>query len=208
MRRFGGLDVLVNNAGATGATGPLETIPAEDWDWTINVGLRSVFLGIKHAVPVLKRRGAGSIVSTASMASVRGVPGLHGYCAAKAAVLNLTRSAALELGAHRIRVNCVCPGDILTPMRAAPVTPEEMERSLDAMQPIPRAGQPTDVAAAILFLASDESEWVTGTALPVDGGALSGVWSYAGTSHLAHVRQAGFLGPSFLRNAPPERQRG
>ena len=197
--RFGRLDIQFNNAGATGVHGPIEATPVDQWDLTQKIGLRSVFLGIKHAVPHMKALGGGSIISTASMAGERGVPGLHAYCAAKAGVVNLTRSAAIELGEFNIRVNCVCPGDILTPMRASGLSPEDMERQLDGLQPIGRAGQAADVASAALYLASDDAAWVTGTALAVDGGALTGVWSYAGSSHLAHVRTPGFLGPSFLR---------
>jgi NAD(P)-dependent dehydrogenase (short-subunit alcohol dehydrogenase family) len=203
VERFGGLNIVFNNAGATGAIGPIETTPVEDWDWTQNVGLRSVFLGIKHAVAPMRRGGGGSIISTASMAGERGVPGLHAYCAAKAGVINLTRSTAIELAEYGIRVNCICPGDILTPMRASGLSQPEMERQLSGLQPIGRAGQARDVAGAAVYLASDDAEWVTGVALNVDGGALTGVWAYGKSSHHDHVRKQGFLGPSFLRSKPP-----
>ena len=203
VERFGRLDIQFNNAGATGVHGPIELTPVEQWDLTQDIGLRSVFLGIKHAVPHMRELGGGSIISTASMAGERGLPNLHAYCAAKAGVINLTRSAAIELGEANIRVNCICPGDILTPMRASGLGPEEMERQLDALQPIGRAGQAADVANAALYFASDDSAWVTGTALNVDGGALAGLWSYTGSSKLrSHVSTPGFLGPSFLRGKP------
>jgi NAD(P)-dependent dehydrogenase (short-subunit alcohol dehydrogenase family) len=201
--QFGGLDILYNNACFTGAIGPLETIPVEDWDKSLAIGLRSVFLGIRTAVPLMRARGGGSIISTASMAARRGVRGLPAYCAGKAGVVSLTQSAAIELAEEGIRVNCVCPGDILTPMRASPISPAEMEAQLARLQPIQRAGMPEDVAQAVLFLASDAAGFITGIALDVDGGALAGLWNYGGPSQHAHVRNQGFLGPSFLRTSGP-----
>ena len=201
-RDFGGLDILFNNACFSGAIGPLETTPVEDWDRSLAIGLRSVFLGIKHAAATMRAGGGGSIVSTASLAARRGIRGLPAYSAAKAGVVSLTQSAAIELAEDGIRVNCVCPGDILTPMRASPLGPAELEAQLATLQPIQRAGRPEDVAAAVLYLASDQAGFVTGTALDVDGGALAGLWSYGGPSQHSHVRNKGFLGPSFLRPKP------
>lgn len=203
VERFGGIDILFNNAGISGAIGPIEDTPTDLWDRTVNIVLRSAFLGMKHAVPHLRRRGGGSIIQTSSMAGLAGFPGLHAYCSAKAGLLNLTRSAAVELGADRIRVNCICPGDILTPMRSSGLSPEDMERELASHQPIARAGRAEDIARAALYFASDDSEWVTGTILPVDGGATSGVWTYGQNKDLSHVRKTGFLGPSFLRGKTP-----
>jgi NAD(P)-dependent dehydrogenase (short-subunit alcohol dehydrogenase family) len=201
--RFGGVDILFNNAGSGGAVGPIEDTPLADWDRTQNVLLRSAFIGMKHAVPHLKRRGGGSIISTSSVAGLAGFPGLHAYCAAKAGVINLTRSAAIELGEHRIRVNCICPGDILTPMRSSGLGPEEMARELATHQPIARAGEADDIAGAVLYFASDDAQWVTGTVLTVDGGQTCGVWTYGQNKDLAHVRTTRYLGPSFLRGKPP-----
>jgi NAD(P)-dependent dehydrogenase (short-subunit alcohol dehydrogenase family) len=116
VEEFGGLDVIYNNAGLGGALGPLEQIAVENWDRSLAVLLRGVFLGMKYAIPEMRKRGGGSIISTASIAGLRGYPGLHPYCAAKAAVINLTRSAAVEFGQDRIRVNCICPGGINTPI--------------------------------------------------------------------------------------------
>jgi NAD(P)-dependent dehydrogenase (short-subunit alcohol dehydrogenase family) len=203
VEQFGGIDILFNNAGSGGAVGPIEETSVADWDRTQAILLRSAFIGIKHAVPHMKRRGSGSIISTSSIAGVAGFPGLHAYCAAKAGLINLTRSAAIELGPHRIRVNCVCPGDIVTPMRAAGLGPEELARELANHQPIGRAGQADDIAGAVVYFASDDAEWVTGTALNVDGGATTGVWKYGQNTDLAHVRETKFLGPSFLRGNPP-----
>ena len=116
IKEFGRLDIIYNNAGIGGAVGSLEQISVEDWDKSQAVLLRGVFLGMKHAAPELRKAGGGSIISTASIAGIRGAAGLHAYCAAKAAVVNLTRSAALEFAKDKIRVNCICPGIINTPI--------------------------------------------------------------------------------------------
>ncbi len=115
-KTFGRLDIIFNNAGIGGAVGPLEGISVEDWDRTQAVCLRGVFLGIKHAVGPMRAAGGGSIISTASIAGIEGYPNLHAYSAAKAGVVNLTRSAALEFACDRIRVNCIAPGGISTPI--------------------------------------------------------------------------------------------
>ncbi|HZO80413.1 MAG TPA: SDR family oxidoreductase [Candidatus Binataceae bacterium] len=193
VKEFGRLDITFNNAGIGGATGRLEDIKGEDWDKTFAVLTRAVFFGIKHSIPPMRRGGGGSIISTSSLAGLRGVAGIHAYSAAKAAVVNLTESAAIELGRDRIRVNCICPGGILTPLvyRGMPGGEEAAARNLARMQPIPRPGRPEDIAAMALFLASDESEWITGTAMAVDGGLNTG-----------NVRinfGSGFSGPSFER---------
>jgi NAD(P)-dependent dehydrogenase (short-subunit alcohol dehydrogenase family) len=179
--------------------GPIENTPVEDWDRTQNIVLRSVFLGMKHATPHLKARGKGAIVSTASMAGLRGVPGVHAYCAAKAGVINLTRSAAVELARFNVTVNCICPGDILTPLRSSNLGPEEMERDLASHQPIARAGKAEDIAGAALYFASDDAAWVTGTALEVDGGATVGIWKYGLNEDLKNLQNAKFLEASYVR---------
>jgi NAD(P)-dependent dehydrogenase (short-subunit alcohol dehydrogenase family) len=202
VKEFGGLDVIYNNAGLGGAVGPLEQISVENWDRSLGVLLRGVFLGIKHSIPEMRKRGGGSIVSTASVAGIRGFPGLHAYCAAKAGVVNLTRSAALELGKDRIRVNCICPGGINTPIlhRNIPGMAEALEQQLAQGQPIPRAGHPEDIANMVLFLASDEAEWITGQAMVVDGGLTSGSGfrALAGQDQQqAILPPSGYMGPSF-----------
>src|SRR5262252_2231454 len=116
VKEFGRLDVVYNNAGLGGAVGPLENTTAENWDRSFGILPRAVFLGIKHAVPEMRKAGGGSIISTASIAGLRGAPWLHAYCAAKAGVISLTRSASIELAKDKIRVNCICPGLIATPL--------------------------------------------------------------------------------------------
>jgi NAD(P)-dependent dehydrogenase (short-subunit alcohol dehydrogenase family) len=201
IKEYGRLDITYNNAGIGGATGKLTEIKTEDWDKTFVILTRAVFLGIKFSIEPMRRVGGGSIISTASVAGLRGAAGLHAYSAAKAAVVNLTESAAIELGHDRIRVNCICPGGILTPLvyRGMRGGEEAAARNMARAQPIPRAGKPEDIAAMATFLASDEAEWITGTAMIVDGGMNTGN---------ARIQfGSGFSGPSFERpdrtNEPP-----
>ncbi|HTW86945.1 MAG TPA: SDR family oxidoreductase [Candidatus Binataceae bacterium] len=196
---FGRLDVMYNNAGLGGAVGPIEETTLENWDRTMAILLRSVFLGMKHAIPVMRAQGGGSIISTASVAGfMAGAP--HAYSTAKAGVINLTRSVAMQVGKDRIRVNCICPGLINTPLvynhipGGAPVAAEFFAKT----QPIPRIGKPEDIAAMALFLASDESEWITGAAMIVDGGIALGGNMFGANSPIP-APPAGFSGPSFQR---------
>jgi NAD(P)-dependent dehydrogenase (short-subunit alcohol dehydrogenase family) len=187
VTRFGRLDCLFNNAGYAGVNGAIEEIAVAGFDETVGVLLRGVFLGMKHAAPVMKRQGGGAIISTASVAGLRTGLGPHVYSAAKAAVIHLTRSVAMELGESGIRVNCICPGGIATPIfgKAFGLPPERAEEivplmkgALEQMQPIRRAGAPEDIAQAALWLASDEAGFVNGHALVVDGGLIGGrQWS-------------------------------
>lgn len=201
VKEFGRLDITYNNAGLAGAIGPLEQISVENWDRTQSVLLRGVFLGIKHSIPEMRKVGGGAIISTASIAGIRGFAGLHAYCAAKAGVVNLTRSAALELGKDRIRVNCICPGGINTPIfhRNAPGGAEATEQLLALGQPIQRAGHPEDIAGMVLYLASEDGEWVTGQAMVVDGGATasSSFTSQGQQGAGPMMPPSGFMGPSF-----------
>jgi NAD(P)-dependent dehydrogenase (short-subunit alcohol dehydrogenase family) len=187
VERFGRLDCLFNNAGCGGVQGGIEEITVAGFDETIGVLLRGVFLGMKHAAPIMKRQGSGSIISTASVAGLRTGLGPHVYSAAKAAVIHLTHSVAMELGENGIRVNCICPGGIATPIfgkafgidadRAVATIPL-MKGVLETMQPIRRSGLPEDIAHAALWLASDDSTFVNGHALVVDGGLIGGrQWS-------------------------------
>lgn len=197
VREYGRLDITFNNAGVAGAVGELENVEAKDWDRTFAVLTRAPFFGIKHSIAPMRKSGGGSIISTSSTAGIRGVAGLHAYSAAKAALINLTQSAAIALGHDRIRVNCICPGPVLTPLiyRGIPGGEEAAERNLARMQPIPRAGRPDDIAAMALFLASDDAEWVTGTAMVVDGGVTTGNVRI----QMGQLGAGGFSGPSFER---------
>ena len=201
VKEFGRLDIIYNNAGIGGAIGPLEQISVEDWDRSQAVLLRGVFLGIKHSVPEMRKVGGGSIISTASVAGIRGFAGLHAYCAAKAGVVNLTRSAALEFAKDKIRVNCICPGGINTPIlhRNQPGVKEAMETLMASGQPIPRAGHPEDIAGMALYLASDDAEFVTGQAMIVDGGLTVGSQfsRNAGAANAPVLAPGSFMGPSF-----------
>jgi NAD(P)-dependent dehydrogenase (short-subunit alcohol dehydrogenase family) len=184
---YGRLDCMFNNAGIAGAVGPIESVTVEAFDRTVAVLLRGVFLGVKHATPVMRAQGGGSIINTASVAAVRTGYGNHVYSAAKAGVVQLTRSVAMELGEDNVRVNCVLPGFIPTPMiaRARGVPLGEADGKLGVItdafreaQPLRRPGHPDDVAKAVLWLASDDSSFVNGHALVVDGGVSGGrMWS-------------------------------
>ncbi|MGH7286964.1 MAG: SDR family NAD(P)-dependent oxidoreductase [Myxococcota bacterium] len=171
MTEFGRLDCMFNNAGLGGALGSLLETEVEDWDFTFAVLVRGVFLGIKHGARAMKATGlGGSILNTASVAGLSGGAGPAAYSAAKAAVINLTRAAALELAEHRIRVNAICPGGILTPLLHRGQNPEQVKQRLESLQPWPEAGTGEHIAGAALFLASDDAAFVTGEALVVDGG--------------------------------------
>jgi NAD(P)-dependent dehydrogenase (short-subunit alcohol dehydrogenase family) len=184
--KFGRLDCIFNNAGVVGTVGPIEDIPVDEYDLTMNILLRGPFFGMKHAAPVMKSQGAGgSIISTASVAGVTGGDGPHIYSVAKAGVMHLTRSAALELAEHNIRVNAICPGGIVTPLITQGIPNVDQQQSADMaraglkmFQPIRRAGEPIDIAYAALWLAGDESTFVTGQSIFVDGGLTAGnQWS-------------------------------
>lgn len=172
--RFGRLDILFNNAGIARG-GSITELTEDDWDTVINVDLKSVYLGCKLAIPEMRRGGGGAIVSTASVAGLRGSARLHAYSAAKAGVINLTRSVAAEAGRYGIRANCVCPGIIVTPIwqQLGTLSAEQQEARWQAMGQrvlLGRVGYPDDIAKAVLFLASDEAAYITGHALVVDGG--------------------------------------
>jgi len=201
VKEFGKLDVIYNNAGLAGATGSIEHTSVEDWDRTQAVLLRGVFLGMKHSIPEIRKAGGGSIISTASVAGLSGGYGPHSYSAAKAGVVNLTRSVALEVAKDKIRVNCICPGGINTPIfNLLSPDPQVIEQILAKLHPIQRAGHPADIANMALFLASDESEWITGTAMVVDGGLMAGhqLFADAGSGGGSFASNA-YAGPSFER---------
>jgi NAD(P)-dependent dehydrogenase (short-subunit alcohol dehydrogenase family) len=171
---FGRLDVLFNNAGLARG-GSILDLTEEDWDLVLDVDLKSVYLGCKLAIPEMRKTGGGAIVNTASVAGLRGGARLHAYHAAKAGVINLTRSVAAEAAQYGVRVNCVCPGIIVTPIwRQIGVASDEAARAFWGMMGqrvlMGRVGTPEEVAKTVLFLASDDAAYVTGHALVVDGG--------------------------------------
>lgn len=198
---FGRLDILFNNAGVVGAVGPLENLTADDWDRTQAVLLRGVFFGMKHAVPVMRSQGGGAIVSTTSVAGIYAYPTLHAYGAAKAGVIQLTKSAAIQFAHDFIRVNCISPGNIATPMinDLQLIETEAVREKFAGTQPIPRPGLPIDIARAALFLASEASGFITGQNIVVDGGMTLGMGRRSPpvdvTKLQADVR---FVGPSFI----------
>ena len=176
--RYGGIDVVVNNAGVHLA-GEITGTSVADFDRIMAVNVRSVFLGCKLSLPHLRRRQGGSVVNMSSNGGIVGRPGDPVYNASKHAVVGLTRSLALAHAAEGIRFNAVCPGAVDTDMLwGDAVTAEDRAARLPALlasAPMPRAAGPAEVAAAIVFLASDESRTVTGIALPIDGGKSAGV---------------------------------
>ena len=178
LSEFGALHILFNNAGITRRADVVE-LDETDWDHVMSVNVRSVFLMSKFAIPLIAASGGGSIINTASGWGLAGGPRAAAYCASKGAVVLLTKAMAIDQGPQNIRVNCICPGDTDTPMLQdeASQLHEESERFLAdaAKRPLGRIGKPEEIAQAVLYLASDVSSFVTGTAMVVDGGGLAGM---------------------------------
>jgi len=179
----GGLDIVFNNAGAGGSRDSIDTISADDWDRTQALLLRSVAMGIRYAAPLMAKRGGGAIINTASIAALQTGAAPTAYSVAKAGVLHLTHMAAADLARYGIRVNAVCPGFITTNIFTASMGLEggkqqAANQAIGAMarsaQPVKRAGQPEDIAAAVAYLASDDAAFVTGTQIVIDGGLTIG----------------------------------
>ncbi len=188
VNKHGRLDCLFNNAGAPAPSGRIEEIPLDGFEAALKVLLSSVFLGMKHAAPVMRRQKSGSIINNGSVAARRaGLSSSMTYGCAKAAVVQLSCSVAMELGEDGVRVNTISPGGIATGIfgkvmglddTAAEGTVEAVKVGLAAMQPIPRAGMPEDIAQAAVFLASDDASFINGHDLVVDGGVVGGrMWT-------------------------------
>ncbi|MBI2760503.1 MAG: glucose 1-dehydrogenase [Chloroflexi bacterium] len=174
---FGRLDIMFNNAGIEGDAGvPTADCTEENWDRIMGVNLKGVFLGMKYAIPELIRAGGGVIISTASLAGLVGVPGMPAYTASKGGVVQLTKAAALEYASQNIRVNCICPGAVTTAMTARLAEQYRAtgrQRLTGVRNPMSRSADPNEIAQVALFLASDASSYMTGVALPVDGGSYA-----------------------------------
>lgn len=196
---FGGLDILFNNAGAGGTSGGVEPMTAEGWDATFALLVRGPALGMHHALPLMRERGGGSIINTASIAGLQAGWGPLAYSTAKAAVIHLSRCAAAELSPQNIRVNAICPGLIATsifgtvfglPRDVADQMAAQIAQNASVAQPIKKPGLPEDIARAALYLASDDAAFVTGTHLIVDGGITIGgrhAWDAEAASPFAAI---------------------
>ena len=173
VRRFGGVDILCNNAGIE-LLKPMVETTEEEWDRVMDTNLKGAFLLSKFAIPEMIKRGGGSIVNTASQLGLVGLENFTAYCASKAGVILLTRAMALEQAPNGIRVNCICPGPVETPMLERELKterdPEAARRMWAGRLPIGRLGKPEEIAQAALFLASDRSSFSVGQALVIDGG--------------------------------------
>ena len=171
---YGKLDCAHNNAGIEGMMAPCTECTEENWDRTIAINLTGVFLCCKYELPHMVEQGGGVIVNTASVAGLVGSAGLPAYCASKGGVVNLTRALALEHAMNNIRINAVCPGVIHTPMiDRLTGNDAEAAAAFTAMEPVGRMGEPEEIAAAVVWLCSDEASFVTGVPFPVDGGFVA-----------------------------------
>ena len=174
VETWGRLDTMFNNAGFGGALGPIGETTEDDYDITMDVLLKGVFFGIKHAAPIMQGQRRGAIINTASIAGMHAGWGPHLYSAAKAAVIALTRSTAVELAEHNVRVNAICPGVIATPLAMGRQSREEFAADMADLQPLGRVGEPEDIANLALWLASDEAAFATGQEFVLDGGLTAG----------------------------------
>jgi NAD(P)-dependent dehydrogenase (short-subunit alcohol dehydrogenase family) len=170
VNRFGRLDVAFNNAGINIGVAQIADVEDTQWERIVAINLTGVFLCMKHEIPAMKRSGGGTIVNTASVGGVIGTAGVTAYCATKHGVVGLTKSAALDYIKDGIRINAVCPGGTHTAMLAEWFKDPEVERMANAATPIGRMADPAEIARAVLFLSSEESSFMVGHALLVDGG--------------------------------------
>jgi NAD(P)-dependent dehydrogenase (short-subunit alcohol dehydrogenase family) len=209
---FGRLDCLFNNAGTATMGEAAQNVTAETFDAVMHLHVRAAMFGIKHATPIMQAQGGGSIISTASIAGLQNGYGPFLYSVAKAAIIHMTKIAAAEIGPMNIRVNCICPGFIATPIfaRAIGLATQVADQTVEGIaavaknaQPIPKAGMPEDIAEAALYLASDGSKFVNGIALAVDGGITVGRTGAQATSLFEPLAKAMGLDPAMLQQTPP-----
>jgi NAD(P)-dependent dehydrogenase (short-subunit alcohol dehydrogenase family) len=176
VAEFGGVDALLNNAGIEGPIAPLTDTDVSGFDRVLAVNVRGVFLGLKHVAPVIGARGGGAIVNVSSVAGLGGTPGIVAYGASKHAVIGMTKTAAMEFAPLKIRVNAVCPSPVETRMMRAleagmnPDDPAAVHAMMAMSIPLGRYGEPSDIAALMVFLCGDDSLFLTGAAIPIDGG--------------------------------------
>jgi NAD(P)-dependent dehydrogenase (short-subunit alcohol dehydrogenase family) len=171
-KEFGSIDVLFNSAGVA-VRFPVGEQDEAGWDRVLSINLKGSYLCSRHALPYFSKSG-GSIIHTSSVTGIIGVRNRAAYSASKGALVALTRSMALDYASRHIRVNCICPGFVRTPLLSALLADPERTARLTALHPLGRLGEPEDIARAVLFLASDESSWITGHALVIDGGFSAG----------------------------------
>lgn len=172
VEKFGGIDILVNNAGVyKGAL--FHEMPEKDWDFVMDVDLKGVYRCTKAVIPHMLKKEKGKIINIASIAGMIGFAGSSAYCASKGAIVNLTRDLALEYAAKKINVNCICPGVIRTKMVEPFLNDPKMAAGLKSAIPYPRIGEPEDIAYLAVYLASDESDFMTGAIIPIDGGQIA-----------------------------------
>ncbi|MBE9912513.1 glucose 1-dehydrogenase [Paenibacillus donghaensis] len=169
VKKWGKIDVLVNNAGISFPKSLLDTT-AQDWDKVMAINLTGGFFGLKHVIPVMQKNGGGSIINISSIAGLTGSNGAGPYTASKGAVRLLTKAVAIDYGKDNIRCNSIHPGYIETPMTEGLFADENMTNWFRSNTPLPRLGKPENIAAGVLFLASDESSFITGSELAIDGG--------------------------------------
>ena len=174
VEKFGRLDVAFNNAGIEGTWKPIVELSEDDWDRTIDINLKGVFLCLKYEIQQMLKNGGGTIVNMASVAGLMGSPSASPYCASKHGVIGLTRTAALECAKQKIRVNAVCPAVIESPMENRLFSEPEVHKFAVGMHPIGRIGKAREVSEAVLFLSSDKSTFMTGHYMVIDGGMLVG----------------------------------
>ena len=169
-RRYGRLDVLFNNAG-TNMSKPVTEVSEQEWDGLMALNLKGIFLGAKHAIPLMLKHGRGSIINTSSSFGLIAFSKMPGYCASKAGIIGLTRQLAFDYATQGIRVNCICPGPTLTPRVKAHFAKGDVAgNTVLSTVPMGRFAEPDEIAGPVVFLASDDASYVTGTALVVDGG--------------------------------------